>query len=52
MKLKTNKTKFFCTQHAIILWNSLPQEIIKIKNLARFNKGLDINLDNKNIQSH
>lgn len=29
-------------------WNSLPHDVMVVKNLARFKQGLDVYIDNKN----
>lgn len=36
----TDQRKYFFTQHVFRLWNSLPQETIGAKNIARFKEEL------------
>lgn len=31
-QFKTNKRKFFLRQHTVILWNSLPQDVVEAAN--------------------
>lgn len=39
--LRTNKRKYFFTQHVIIFWNSLPQDVVKAKSKMELKKRLD-----------
>lgn len=41
-KFQRDKRKYFFTLCVIRLLNSLPQEVVKAKNVARFREGLDI----------
>lgn len=50
-KLKTDKRKLF-PQRTINLWNSLPHDVIEAKSLTDLRKGLEISMDNKNIQNY
>lgn len=49
---KSSKKKYFLHKCINSVWNSLPQDIIEAKNLIGFKKGLNIYMDNKNIQNH
>ncbi|CAM4577882.1 unnamed protein product [Lepidochelys olivacea] len=40
-KFKTNKRKYFFTQHTVNLWNSLPEDVVKAKTITGFKKQLD-----------
>lgn len=37
-KFKTDARKYFFTPGVIKLWNSLPQEVVEVKNLAVFQR--------------
>lgn len=39
-------------QHIIGLWNSLPQEVVGARSLVKFNRGLGICMDNRNLQRY
>ncbi|CAM4587787.1 unnamed protein product [Lepidochelys kempii] len=47
-RFKTNK-KFFFTQHAVNLWNSLPEEVVKARTITGFKRELDKFMEVKSI---
>lgn len=51
-KIKTDQRRYIFIQRVIRLWNSLPQEVVEAKNIARFKEGLNVGMDIKNIQSY
>lgn len=53
-KLKGCKFKFIELTHTVVIkfWNSLSQEVRKVKNSTSYKKELDIYMDIKNIESY
>lgn len=49
--MKTQKRKYLFMQHKVILWNSLPHEMVEADSMARFKKGLDIHVDDASFIS-
>ena len=51
-RFRTNKRKYFFTQHTVKLWNSLPQDVVMATNLDGFKRGLDKFLEEKAIHGY
>ena len=49
---RTNKRKYFFTQHIVKLWNSVPQDVVMDTNLDGFKRGLDKFLEAKAIDGY
>ena len=49
---RTNKRKYFFTQHIVKLWNSLPQDVVMATNLDGFKRGSDKFLEAKAINGY
>ena len=49
---RTNKGRYFFTQHIVKLWNSQPQDVVMATNLDGFKRGLDTFLETKAISGY
>ena len=51
-RVRTDKRKYFFTQHVVSLWNSLPQDVVMASGLDDFKRGLDKFLKEKSITGY
>ena len=49
---RTNKRKYFFTQHIVKLWTPLPHDVAMATNLDGFKRGLDKFLDAKAVNGY
>ena len=50
--MRTDKRKYFFTQRAVSLWNSLPQDVVIASDLDAFKRGLGRFLEEKSITGY
>ncbi|CAM5165838.1 unnamed protein product [Natator depressus] len=51
-RFKTNKRKYFFTQHRVNPWNSLPEDAVKAKTITGFKKELDKFMEDRSINGY
>ena len=51
-RVRTDKRKYFFTQPVVILWNSLPQDVVMTSGQDAFKRGLNRFLEEKSITGY